>query len=160
MSDCSLNKPAGNFHFDAVLYPQRSLSQTGFHVIMMAYIAAGAILGGFFWAQGAWPITLLFVPALLLVWGAFKANFRSGRMFETIRISENELLVEEHRANGQVRRWAYNPAWVRVELEEQDENHNRLCLMSSGEGIEVGAFLNAQERRDLAAALRKALHGP
>ena len=79
--------------FDAILHPHRSLSPRGFAIFMGIFSAISLTVGGFFCLQGAWPIFGFFGLDILLVWYAFRRNYRNARMYETVRLTERELVV-------------------------------------------------------------------
>ena len=54
---------------------------------MMSLIAAVSFLSGiFFWSLGAWPVFGFFGLDVLLIYIAFRMNFRAARRYETIRL--------------------------------------------------------------------------
>lgn len=142
--------------FDAVLYPHRSLPPQGFVVLMLLLSGVSFAAGVSFVLMGAWPIVGYFGLDVLLVYIAFRASYRSARMHEWVRLTEDTLTVERVGRRGERRRWQFQPFWLRVVLEERDET-NRLVLTSHGRELVVGGFLAPAERRNLAAALKEAL---
>ncbi len=142
--------------FDAVLYPHRSLPPRGFLVLMLLLGAVSFAAGASFVLIGAWPIFGYFGVDVLVVYLAFRASYRSARMHECVRLTEDTLTVERVGQRGDRRRWQFQPFWLRIVLEEHDET-NRLLLTSHGRELVVGGFLAPQERRSLAAALKDAL---
>ena len=143
--------------FDAVLYPHRSLPPRGFLVLMLVLGAVSFAAGVSFVLIGAWPIFGYFGLDVLLVYLAFRASYRSARMHEWVRLTEEALTVERVGQRGDRRRWQFQPFWLRVVLEERDET-NRLVLASHGRELVVGGFLAPAERKRLAVALKSALH--
>src|SRR5579864_1176409 len=142
--------------FDAVLYPHRSLPPHGFMLLMLVLSVVSFAAGVSFVLLGAWPIVGYFGLDVLLVYLAFRASYRSARMHEWVRLTEETLTVERVSQYGERRRWQFQPFWLRVVLEEHEET-NRLVLASHGRGLVVGGFLAPQERRTLATALKDAL---
>lgn len=142
--------------FDAVLYPHRSLPPQGFLVLMLLLGAASFAAGVSFVLMGAWPVFGYFGLDVLLVYLAFRASYRSARMHEWVRLTEDTLTVEHVGQRGERRRWQFQPFWLRVVLEEHDET-NRLVLTSHGRELVVGGFLAPSERKNLAIALKDAL---
>ena len=64
--------------FSAVLTPHRSLSATGF-VIVMALVGGVSFAAGIaFLLMGAWPVFGFFGLDVLLIYLAFRANYRAG----------------------------------------------------------------------------------
>jgi uncharacterized membrane protein len=64
------------------------------------------------------------------------------------------LRVELHRA-GQVSRWDFNPRWVRIEPRGADGSLVRLS--GQGMSVDIGHFVRASLRQQLARELRWAL---
>lgn len=144
--------------FSATLKPYRSLSQGGFAVLLAFVASILFAVGVGFFLLGAWPVLGFLGLDLLLIYWAFKANYRAARAEETIVIGEAKLIVRRKAANGRTRQWSANPYWVRVETERsEDEGCTALALVTKGERLGVGAFLSAPERGELAAMLRDAL---
>jgi uncharacterized membrane protein len=143
--------------FDAVLYPHRSLPPQGFMVLMLVLSVVSFAAGVSFVLLGAWPVFGYFGLDVLLVYLAFRASYRSARMHEWVRLTEDTLTVERVGQRGERRRWQFQPFWLRVTLEEKDEHTNRLVLASHGRALVVGSFLGPAERRGVASALRDAL---
>src|SRR5579862_3313312 len=142
--------------FDAVLYPHRSLPPRGFLVLMLVLGAVSFAAGVSFVLIGAWPIFGYFGLDVLLVYLAFRASYRSARMHEWVRLTESALTVERVGQRGERRRWQFQPYWLRVVFEEQEET-NRLVLTSHGRELVLGGFLAPNERKTLAMALKEAL---
>ncbi|HEV3175402.1 MAG TPA: DUF2244 domain-containing protein [Stellaceae bacterium] len=143
--------------FDAVLYPHRSLPPQGFMLLMLVLSVVSFAAGVSFVLLGAWPILGYFGLDVLLVYLAFRASYRSARMHEWVRLTEDTLTVERVGQRGERRRWQFQPFWLRVVLEERNET-NRLVLTSHGRELVVGGFLAPAERRNLAVALKEALN--
>jgi uncharacterized membrane protein len=143
--------------FDAVLRPHRSLGPRGFLLLMAAFGALSFVAGIAFVSAGAWPVVGFFGLDILLVYVAFKASYRSGRMTETVRLTERALEVREVDPGGRERSWRFQPYWLRVEMDDPPEHDSQLTLRSHGRGLVIGAFLAPEERLDLANALRDAL---
>jgi uncharacterized membrane protein len=142
--------------FDAVLSPHRSLPPRGFLVLMLLLGALSFAAGVSFVLIGAWPVFGYFGLDVLLIYLAFRASYRSARMHECVRLTEDTLTVERVGQRGDRRRWQFQPFWLRVVLEEHEET-NRLVLASHGREFVLGGFLAPQERRTLATALKDAL---
>ncbi len=150
-------EPAPTVFYDAVLSPHRSLPPRGFAVLMLALAAVSFCVSLAFVLHGAWPVTPFFGLDVLLVYWAFRINYRHARLREELRLTEDSLTVERVGLRGERRRWQFQPFWLRVTLEEQDEDTNRLVLASHGRSLVVGSFLGPAERRGVAAGLKDAL---
>lgn len=154
-SDADASTPT----FKAVLSPHRSLGPRGFLILMGAICAINFGVGLVFWSLGAWPIMGFCGLDVLLIYWAFRANYRSARAYEEIDLCPSELTVTRVDARGAAERFAFNPYWVRVLLSEGVDGRTELRLASHGRHLIFGRFLSDDERRELADALKGALAG-
>jgi uncharacterized membrane protein len=143
--------------FDAILTPHRSLSPRGFVTLMSVVCAISFVAGFGFFLMGAWPVVGFIGLDILLIYAAFKINFRAGRMFETVRLTRGNLLVERISARGDKQRWQFQPAWLQVLMDDPPRHESQITLRSHGRSLTIGSFLTAEERLDFAKALAKAL---
>jgi len=144
--------------FSALLTPHRSLSRTGF-VVLMAFLSVVSFAAGFvFLLMGAWPVLGFFGLDVLVVYWAFRINFRDARASEEITITPSELRVRRVSHRGHVVEWVLNPLWVRLDQKTHAEfGIEKLYLVSRGRRISVASFLGADEKASFAKALTAAL---
>ena len=83
-----------NIKYKITLYPYRSLSKTGFFILMFVLGIISFIAGITFMLKGAWPVFGFFGLDVLLVYIFFKINFKSGKKKEIIILTENQLIIE------------------------------------------------------------------
>ena len=150
--------PGALVRFDAVLYPNRSLGSAGFHLLMAAIVLVSAAIGAGFVLAGAWPVTGFLGLDVLLLYLAFRWNYRQARRAEFIRLDQDALTVRRIGPDGQAREWRFEPYWVRVAIDDPPRPDSPLVLSSHGDHLAIGAFLTLAERLELARALRAALH--
>ena len=143
--------------FDAVLHPHASLSPGGFLVLMAAVGTVSFCAGTAFALIGAWPVFGFFGLDALLVYIAFRINYRDARRYETVRLTDSALLVERVAPSGRRERWKFQPYWLQVEIDDSDAPRHSLRLRSHGRMVEIGSFLSIDEKIDLADALRAEL---
>ena len=143
--------------FDAHLTPHRSLSPRGFVVLMSAICAVSFGAGLVFFLVGAWPVVGFLGLDVLLIYLAFRVNYRHGRMYEQVELAPDRLVVRRVDHWGKERRWDFQPTWLQVLIDEPPDHDSRLTLRSHGRSLDIGGFLTAEERLDLAKALRRAL---
>lgn len=143
--------------FDAVLRPHRSLSATGFLILMLVFSGVSFVAGLSFLLRGAWPVFGFFGLDVLAIYVAFKFSYRSGRLFETVQLTESELLVTRVQPSGRARRWTFQPNWLQVRMDSPPQHHSQLTLSSHGNFLTIGSFLTPEERHEVANALRVAL---
>ena len=144
--------------FDAILEPHRSLSRHGFVLLMAAVAIVGFVAGGAFMLMGAWPVMGLFGLDILLIYVAFKINYRGAQMYETVRLTEGALLVVRVNSSGQIQTWRFQPYWLRVDMDNPAGNDSTLMLSSHGRSLIIGSFLSPDERLEFAQALSQALY--
>jgi uncharacterized membrane protein len=144
--------------FSAVITPHRSLGSTGFLILMLAIGGVSFISGMVFLLLGAWPVFGFLGLDVLLVYIAFRANFRAARAYEEVTVTSSELTLRKVNPGGRVRQWTLNPLWVRLERIVHDEfGIERLFLVSRGRRLSVAACLSPDEKADFAKALSSAL---
>ena len=143
--------------FSALLTPHRSLGPKGFMIFMAAICVVSFGTGLLFFLMGAWPVMGFMGLDVLLVYGAFKLNFRALRVYETVDLTTDALTVTRVAPNGAEQSWRFNPYWVRLNLEERAGRTSELSLASHGTRLVVGSFLTDPEREDFAGALKDAL---
>ena len=90
--------------FSARLTPHRSLSRTGFLVLMMFLGAVSFIAGIAFLLMGAWPVFGFFGLDVLVIYWAFRINFRRADATEDIVVTPSELRVRRVSHRGHVDR--------------------------------------------------------
>ncbi len=142
--------------FDAVFEPHRSLSRSGFFVVILCVGLITLGLGIFFLLLGAWPVFGFLGLDLFLLWLAIKLNARALKIVERIRVTSEQVVVTRHGPRGD-ENWSFNPYWLNVAVSESATGKGELRLSSHGFSLSLGAFLLPAERRELAAALKKAL---
>jgi uncharacterized membrane protein len=98
-----------------------------------------------------WLFAMLEVMALLL---AMLMHARHAADQDFIGLRPELLRVETRRA-GQVLRWDFNPRWVRIEPRDADGSLVR--LYGHGKSVDVGRFVRADLRQQLASELRWAV---
>jgi uncharacterized membrane protein len=142
---------------DIVLYPNRSLQPAGFAVLMAAIVLVSGAIGAGFMMIGAWPVTGFLGLDVLLLYLAFRWNYRQARRAEFVRLDRDGLSVRRLEPDGRSQSWHFEPYWVRVGLEQVGRHDRSLVLRSHGRQLAIGAFLTQDERVELAHALDAAL---
>ena len=151
--------------FSAILTPHRSLSAAGF-LILMALIGSISFAAGVtFLLMGAWPVFGFFGLDVLLVYLAFRINYRAATAFEQVSVTPSELKVRKVTHRGRVSEWTLNPLWVQLDREAHEEfGIQRLFLVSRGRRLSIATFLAPEEKASfataLAAAIGEAKRGP
>jgi uncharacterized membrane protein len=142
---------------DVVVYPHRSLGPTGFLMLMAVLSACSFTIGMVFYLSGAWPVIGFLGLDVLIVYVAFRLNYRAARAYETVRLTREALEVTRVDSSGRGRRITLQPYWLAVDMDDPPRRHSRLTLRTHGRRLEIGGFLTPDEKLDLARALRRAL---
>ena len=144
--------------FSAIITPHRSLGPTGFVILMSCLGALSFVSGVIFVSIGAWPVFGFFGLDVLLVYLAFRANYRSARAYEEVTVTAAELTLRKVNHRGRVQQWTLNPVWVRLErIVHAEFGIERLFLVSHGRRVTIAGFLSPAEKASFAQALTSAL---
>ncbi len=150
--------PADEQVFAAEIRPHRSLGPKGVAIVLGAFGVFSAILSVPFFIIGAWPVIGFLGLDVLALWLAFRFSFAQARACEQVALSYVELLVRKVTSRGAASEWRFNPSWVRLESEQDEEfGMTRLAVASRGSRLAVADALSPDERADFADALGRAL---
>jgi uncharacterized membrane protein len=157
MAITAAGTPDDSAGFDILLRPHRSLSPTGFWIVM-TILAAWSFIGGIvFWLAGAWPVIGFCGLDVALVYWAFRASYGERRAVERLTLTGGTLTVRRIDKRGAEEQVAFPSYWLRVSLEESANGPGRLVLSSHGREVAIGSFLPPEERVVLAQELDLAL---
>ena len=144
--------------FSALLTPHRSLSRTGFLVLMVFLSVVSFAAGLAFLLMGAWPVLGFFGLDVLAIYWAFRVNFLRARASEEISVTPSELRVRRVSHRGHVVQWVLNPLWVQLDQKIHAEfGIEKLYLVSKGRRVSIASFLGPDEKASFAKALLAAL---
>ena len=131
------------------------------HIMMIYLLISGVTISiafGFF-TQGL-TLILPFAGLELLALGvvlyisAWRSNIK-----EVVNVTEEKIRIEIGR-NAPEKTYELDKAWAKVVLERSWNNWypSRLLLRSHGRQLEIGKFLNEQERQCLGVELKKVIN--
>src|ERR1700758_1069191 len=151
--------------FSVRLTPHRSLNRTGFVLVMTFLSVISFATGIAFLLMGAWPVFGFLGLDVLGIYIAFRINFRRAQTCEQISVTPSALRLRRVSHRGHVVEWVFNPLWVSLDQERDDEyGVERLYLASRGRRVAIGSFLSPEEKasfsKALLAALNAARRGP
>jgi len=144
-------------YFDATLRPNRSLSRFGFLLVMGAIALGGIGIGTAFFIAGAWPVAGFCGLEIILVYIAFKVNFREGKRSERLFLSGEGFKIFRTSPKGVETMERLEPTWLSVDLVLNRQSQPRIVIRSHGQEREVGGFLAPFEKVEVAEALQEAL---
>lgn len=141
-----------------MLTPHRSLGRQGFTILMVAMLAGWAFTGIVFLSQGAWPVFGFFGLDVLLLYVAFRANYRAARAREEVSVSRLSLDLRKIAPSGRIASYSFTPFWTRFDVSRHEEiGITAMTLESRGLRVAIGSFLNPDDRESFAKALNTAL---
>ena len=143
--------------FDAVLRPYASLTPFGFLIFMTGLITLSFVFGLTFVMLGAWPVFGFFCLEVLIIYSAFKYNYRNAKRHETIKLTKSCITVESFSPAGIKQTWKSQTYWLKVEYPSSTYARGKLTLRSHGKAIEIGSFLTPSEKREFSARLQNEL---
>ncbi|MCZ7446962.1 DUF2244 domain-containing protein [Agrobacterium rhizogenes] len=144
--------------FAAELVPHRSLGRSGFRLLLILTGFACLIYGGFFLATGAWPVGLFFGLDFLLLYIAFRANYRAAKAREEVSVSRTNLSIRKFSPAGRMVEYRFNPFWARFRVRRHDEiGIVSMHVTGEGRATDIGSFLNPDDRESFARAFGGAL---
>jgi uncharacterized membrane protein len=139
-------------HYSLLLRPHRSLSARAFFILMGFICTVSFVMGVFFASLGAWPIFGFFGLDVLLIYIAFKQNFKSGKCCEVIEIRGGKLILNQINTKGDTRRKLMDSYWSKVQFKDK-----RLSIHCRGNNYEFGRFLIPDEKEAVFLDLKDAL---
>ncbi len=148
---------SGRLLFEAVVKPHRSLSARSVLVVIGCMLVGSLIVTSMMALLGAWPVIGFNGADLALAAFLLWLNMRAARAKETIRLSEEALFVTRMDVRGRSEAFSMQPYWLKMELAERAGTVPKLLLSARGERIEIARQLGEAQKRDLAAALERAL---
>ncbi|WP_169566962.1 DUF2244 domain-containing protein [Sneathiella limimaris] len=153
MDNGSIESTREGDHYSLFLHPHRSLSDRGFFIFMACLCGISFVAGMAFVLMGAWPVFGFFGLDVLLIYWAFKANFKSAKRVQIIEIKDGQLIFRSIDPKGRSKDVQFDAYWCRVKQQE-----DRLYIACRSEIIEFGQFLIPDEKDDVAEELKMALH--
>ncbi len=144
--------------FEAEIKPHRSLSRRAMFMVLGGMVTASLAVTSLMALLGAWPIIGFngadIALAMFLMW----LNMRAERAREHITLTASRLAVIRTDVHGRCQHFSLQPYWLNVVLQERAGTVPKLLLTGRGRSLEVARQLGETQKRDLAAALERALH--
>lgn len=140
-------------YFDLTLTPNRSLDRRHARWIVLGVGAVMGLMALRMYFLGAWLVVpFLAIDVALIAW-AFRASYRSGTGYETLRLSDDDLVVRRRSPQGRERSIRLEPLWTTATLERLAMKQNRLWLTARDRRVAVGRFLSPAEREAIYAVI-------
>lgn len=150
--DCVSAEGAARFAITA--RRNNSLSSSERHLAFGIILAVPlGIALAFGWVFGAWLILPFAGLEAAVLYLAFRWVDRHAADYEQVAIVGDRLDVEVMNA-GRMSRFRFNRCWAQVVCAEDG---SRLAVRSHGRELEIGRYMNPDERLEAARALRREL---
>ena len=141
-----------------VIRPNRSLTRRQLQLAFLGIAVVCLGIASAFAVIGLWPILPFAGFEVIVVGVGLYLSAAGGQATEVVSVGGETVAVEKGRRQVS-RRWEMQRAWAQVRLLPPKIRWypSRLVLRSHGKALELGGFLNEQERQQLAGQLRRAI---
>lgn len=142
-----------------VVRPNRSLTRRQLQLVFLVIAGICLSIASVFAVLGMWPVLPFAGAEVMAVGIGFYLSAVSGRETEVVSVNSDEVAVEKVRSRL-TQRWVTQRAWAQIRLLPPRIRWypTRLVIRSHGKQVELGAFLNEDERRQLAGTLRDVIN--
>lgn len=142
-----------------VLKPNNSATWR-FNMLVVASLALLALLiSTFFLLQGLWMIAPFSGLELLALLGCLYLCARSNIQTEVIKFSPDKVVIEQGRTFAE-KSWEYHRSWAKIFVKKpRHRGHpEQVVIRSHGREVELGSFLNKDDKQALVNKLRKIIY--
>ncbi len=148
---------AAPIYMNALITPNRSLSDLGMKIVLGVVIAFNGFVALFLLVLHA-PVVLPFLGLDILgIWLALRASARAARRAERVQVTAEAVTVSREDEQGARTIWTSPTAFTRVGIEQPGEHETRVRLMIHRRRLTVGRALAPVERMEFANALQDAI---
>lgn len=148
-------------HYRYIIGPNHSLTWTQAKLIFAGLAVVSLTVAVGFTLMGLWPILPFAGLELLAVGTCMYLCAGRGQHREVVTICGDSVEVAKGR-RGPERRWSFPRAWAGVAMDRPTIGWypERLYIRSHGRSVELGGFLNQEEKWQLARELSRSLERP
>ena len=149
--------PGSPIYDSITLWPHRSLSQRGFLILVLILGLLAFFIGTAFFLIGAWPVLGFMGLELLVLYIAFRLNYRDGKASEQLLIHAKGLDLIRTSPDGKQTRTIFASHWITAEIHKQKGKRKILNLRHHHDHHEIGAFLPPAEKQGLKELINERL---
>lgn len=143
--------------YSIISKPNCSVSSQGKVKLFLLLAIIPLLVGLGFLTLGVWMVFPFVGLELLGLGYAFYYIDRHANDFESISIVDDKLVVEKHSLQQTVQ-FVLNTYWVKLVLSHARNGNLKLYLRSRGIDLEIGNFMNNEQRCALATQLKTRLN--
>lgn len=149
-------------HWKLSLWPYRSLLRKDFVIFIGATAALVSLPLLTLLGQAVlWGLLPFFGLMIAGVWYALHVSYRRGEVLEELTVDGTNARLVRHNPRGDVQEWQANRYWVTVHLHTTGGPvENYITLRGGDREVEIGAFLDIEERLALYEELKSAMRAP
>jgi uncharacterized membrane protein len=144
-------------YMDAVITPNRSLSERGFIVLISVVTVFNCISAAVFYNMGATYVPLFLGLDVVAVIAAFAASYHGAKRIERVQVTSRDVRVIHETPKWSRLVWQSPTAFTRVDREMDEDRVVELRLALSGKQAPVAGALSPGERAQFARALEDAI---
>lgn len=145
------------YFMDAIITPNRSLSQRGLVILIGAITALNCISAGIFMSMGATLVPIFLALDVGAIALAFLVSNHAAKQVERVQVTAHEVRVLRQTPNAQALVWTSPTAFTRVDVEVEDDRTVGVRVRLSGKFAQVAAALSPGEQAEFAKALESAI---
>ena len=145
------------YFMDAVITPNRSLSQRGLVILITAITVLNCISAGIFMSMGATLVPIFLALDVGAIALAFLVSNHAAKQVERVQVTAQEVRVLRQTPNAQALVWTSPTAFTRVDVEVEDDRTVGVRVRLSGKFAQVAAALSPPEQAEFAKALESAI---
>jgi uncharacterized membrane protein len=140
------------------LAPNCSLTTRAAWYFFASTCATSFGVAGLMALRGWWPVLPFAGLEMLLLGAVLWHSLRRRYCLEVITITDERIEIDSQKPQG-LSRAVFPRHWAQVKLQRAASplHPSRLLIVSHGRSFEVGSFLTEEDRRGLAARLRRAV---
>lgn len=133
------------------LWPHNALNPRGFAVVIaLCAVSLALPLIAVLGSPVLWGLLPFALAAIWGLWFGLSRNWRDRSIVEEMDLSRSAVDLVRHDPGGTVRDWHADPHWVTLRLIPRGGPvANYLTLTGGGREVELGAFLQPDERAHL-----------
>ena len=151
------NPDTGNGYI--VLKPNNSATWRFNMMVVVSLAVIGFLISTFFLLQGLWMIAPFSGLEVLLLLGCLYLCARSNIQTEVIKFSPDKVIIEQGRTFAE-KSWEYHRSWAKIFVRKPAHwgHPEQIVIRSHGKELELGSFLNKDDKETLVKKLRNIIY--
>lgn len=142
-----------------ILKPNNSASWRFNMTIVASLALIATLISTFFLLQGLWLIAPFSGLEVLVLLACLYLCVRSNIQTEVIKFSPDRVVIQQGRTFAE-KSWEYQRSWAKIFVRKPRHRGHpyQVVIRSHGKELELGSFLNKEDREALVKKLRKIIY--